>query len=290
MKLLLIAAALLVASPVFSQATLDRASKEARNGSSQPENPVMSTLARGIIAGNNSLVVSAWGGSLVFEGATNDAFETTFAITDPTADRTITFPNSSGTVALNPAAGDIVFEGATANDFETTLAVTDPTADRTITLPDASGNVYVWENANTKDVNLIFEGATANGFETTVTVTDPTADRTVTVPDKSGTVMLAQAATATAVTADDQAVTPGGNTFLTFTSDDATPANRTITLSATGAVTGQVYVLIGPATNAIQLADSGTAALSAAWEPGANDTLTLVFDGTNFVELARSAN
>ena len=37
---------------------------------------------------------------LVFEGATVDASETTFAITDPTADRTITFPDQSGTVVL----------------------------------------------------------------------------------------------------------------------------------------------------------------------------------------------
>ena len=39
-------------------------------------------------------------GNLIFEGATKDAYETTLAITDPTADRTITFPDGSGTVAL----------------------------------------------------------------------------------------------------------------------------------------------------------------------------------------------
>jgi hypothetical protein len=38
-------------------------------------------------------------GNISFEGSTDDAFETTFAITDPTADRTITFKNESGTVA-----------------------------------------------------------------------------------------------------------------------------------------------------------------------------------------------
>ena len=37
---------------------------------------------------------------LVFEGATSDGFETTLAITDPTADRTITLPDASGTVCL----------------------------------------------------------------------------------------------------------------------------------------------------------------------------------------------
>ncbi len=37
---------------------------------------------------------------LAFEGATDDTQETTFAITDPTADRTITFPDASGDVSL----------------------------------------------------------------------------------------------------------------------------------------------------------------------------------------------
>ena len=39
-------------------------------------------------------------GSLVFEGATADGFETTLTVADPTAGRTITLPNDTGTVAL----------------------------------------------------------------------------------------------------------------------------------------------------------------------------------------------
>jgi hypothetical protein len=45
--------------------------------------------------------------SIVFEGATADSFETTLQVTDATADRTITFPDATGTVALTsdiPAA------------------------------------------------------------------------------------------------------------------------------------------------------------------------------------------
>ena len=38
--------------------------------------------------------------SIVFEGATADDFETTLTVTDPTADRTITLPNATGTVVL----------------------------------------------------------------------------------------------------------------------------------------------------------------------------------------------
>ncbi len=48
----------------------------------------------------NSTVNPAFGSSITFEGATANDFETTLAITDPTADRTITFPDATGTVAL----------------------------------------------------------------------------------------------------------------------------------------------------------------------------------------------
>lgn len=41
------------------------------------------------------------GASITFEGATANDYETTFTVTDPTADRTITFPNATGTVALS---------------------------------------------------------------------------------------------------------------------------------------------------------------------------------------------
>jgi len=47
------------------------------------------------------------GGDIILEGATADAYETTITATDPTADRTITLPDATGTVALTsdvPAA------------------------------------------------------------------------------------------------------------------------------------------------------------------------------------------
>ena len=40
------------------------------------------------------------GRDLIFEGATADAFETTVRVTDPTADRTVTIPDLSGTIQL----------------------------------------------------------------------------------------------------------------------------------------------------------------------------------------------
>ena len=43
-------------------------------------------------------------GTIVFEGATADAYETTLTVTDPTADRTITFPNETGTVLTDASS------------------------------------------------------------------------------------------------------------------------------------------------------------------------------------------
>lgn len=92
---------------------------------------------------------------LILEGATADAYETTIAVTDPTADRTVTIPDASGAVmlstggvvgtenAVSGVSNGFEFEGATADAYETTLTVTDPTADRTVTLPDATGTVAI---------------------------------------------------------------------------------------------------------------------------------------------------
>ena len=99
----------------------------------------------------NSTVNPAFGTSITFEGATADSYETTLQVTDPTADRTITLPNVTGTVITTGNLSDITdigvftstitMEGSTADAFELTLSAGDPTADRTITFPDATGTV-----------------------------------------------------------------------------------------------------------------------------------------------------
>ena len=54
------------------------------------------------------------GGSIIFEGATDDGFETTLAVTDPTTDRTITLPNATGTVSLIDATETLTNKTLTA--------------------------------------------------------------------------------------------------------------------------------------------------------------------------------
>ena len=50
-----------------------------------------------------------------FEGATDDAYETTLTVADPTADRTITLPNETGTVITSGSTGQVA-TGLIAND------------------------------------------------------------------------------------------------------------------------------------------------------------------------------
>ena len=51
--------------------------------------------------------------NIVFEGATPNAFETTLTVTDPTADRTVTLPDVSGTVITTGNLSDITSIGST---------------------------------------------------------------------------------------------------------------------------------------------------------------------------------
>jgi len=175
----------------------------------------------------NSTVNPAFGSSITFEGTTDNAYETTLQVTDPTADRTITLPNVTGTVITTGNLSDItdigvftstiVMEGSSADAYELTLSAGNPTADRTITFPDSTGTVALIEDLNsslgtvleTSDLSvtvaelnisgnllvpsasIILEGTGADDAnETTLTVTNPTADRTITFQDATGTVVL----------------------------------------------------------------------------------------------------
>ena len=63
-------------------------------------------------------------GSIIFEGATDDGFETTLTVVDPTADRTISLPNTSGTVVVSGDGGFTVADGGTIGSTSATDALT----------------------------------------------------------------------------------------------------------------------------------------------------------------------
>ena len=65
---------------------------------------------------NNEFTNIELGGSIIFEGATADAAETTLGVADPSQDRTVTIPNATGFVALfavDPGSGPTATISAT---------------------------------------------------------------------------------------------------------------------------------------------------------------------------------
>ena len=65
--------------------------------------------------------------SIIFEGATPDAYETTLSVTDPTADRTITIPNITGTLVTTGDTGSVtngMLAGSIANDKLSNSSIT----------------------------------------------------------------------------------------------------------------------------------------------------------------------
>ena len=134
---------------------------------------LMNTEVTGIKDGTTTFA-----SSITFEGATDDAHETTLAVTDPTADRTITFPDASGTVV--------------------TTTATQTLTNKTLTNPTINAGTFSGTFTGTMDATaivlsgaspIVFEGASADAHETTLGIVDPTADRVVSLPNATDTLV-----------------------------------------------------------------------------------------------------
>jgi hypothetical protein len=255
----------------------------------------------------NSTVNPAFGSSITFEGATANDFETTLAITDPTADRTITLPDVTGTVITTGNLSDITnigvftstitMEGSTANDFELTLSAGDPTADRTVTFPDATGTV-----ALTSDITV--SASSTNTFSNksislgSNTVTGTTAEFNAALTDSNfvttgdtGTVTSTMIADGTIVDGDvsasaaiAQSKISGLTTDLAAkasASDLTTHTGATEAHGATGAVVGTTNTqtltnktLTSPVVSGLTLSD-GSIVLEGATANDFETTLTV---------------
>lgn len=67
-------------------------------------NTTAPTFSGGVVISSGNLELPT---QIIFEGTTTDGFETTLTLVDPTADRTITLPNVSGTVVTTGDTGSI---------------------------------------------------------------------------------------------------------------------------------------------------------------------------------------
>jgi predicted heme/steroid binding protein len=188
-------------------------------------------------------LVNVSGASIVVEGATANDFETTLTVTDPTADRTVTFQDASGTVAYlasptftgvpaapTAAADTNTTQVATTAYVQTELAalssdsITDADGDTKIQVEEGSDeDIIRFDTAGTERMSIGATGVvtivgdlTVNGTTTTVNST------TLTVDDKN--IEIGSVASPSDTTADGGGITLKGASDKTWNWVNATDA------------------------------------------------------------------
>ena len=219
---------------------------------------LMNTEVTGIKDGTTTFA-----SSIVFEGATADAHETTLTVTDPTADRTITFPDASGTVV--------------------TTTATQTLTNKTLTSPTINAGTFSGTFTGTMDATslvlsgaspLVFEGASADAHETTLGIVDPTADRTVSLPNATDTLV----GKATTDTFTNKTIDLDSNTFTGSLAEFNSALQSDSFVSLTGSETLTNKTLTSPTINGGTFSGSftGTQDLTGLVMSGASP---LVFEG-----------
>jgi hypothetical protein len=188
--------------------------------------------------------------SIVFEGSTADDYETTLTVTDPTADRTITLPNATGTVVLDTLAQTL-----------TNKILTSPTISGSPVITGLSSAGMSASSATPKDyVDAILGSATAAATSAASAAASATAAAT-SASSASASATSATASASAAATSATSAATSATNaaTSATNAATSATSAAASATAAATSA-TSAGNSATAAATSATSAANSATTA------------------------------
>ena len=154
---------------------------------------------------------------LTFEGDTADAYETILAITDPTADRTITIPDASGTIVTT-----------TATQTLTNKTLTSPTLTSAVLNTAVSGSAVLDEDD--MDSNSATKVATQQSVKAYVDAQITAQDLDVT--SDSGTIAIdLNSETLTIAGGTNVTTTGSGNNISIATSTDVVTLTSTSTLT-----------------------------------------------------------
>ncbi len=178
--------------------------------------------------------------SIVFEGATADAYETTLTVVDPTQDNTITMPNTTGTVVI-----------ATAVQTLTNKTLTSPTISGSPVITGLSSAGMSASSATPKDyVDSILGSATAASTSAASAATSAASAATSAGSSETSAIASASSATASASSA-------------TAAATSATSAAASATAAATSATSAETSATAA-ATSATSAATSATSAAASA--------------------------
>ena len=192
---------------------------------------------------NPSITGAGVDASIVFEGATADAHETTLTVVDPTQDNTITLPNTTGTVVLD-----------TATQTLTNKTLTSPTISGSPVITGLSSAGMSASSATPKDyVDSILGSATAASTSAASAATSATSAATSATSASNSATASATSATASATSATAAA------TSATSAASSATAAAT----SATSAAASESAVATSATSAATSASSASTSASSA---------------------------
>ena len=190
------------------------------------------------IAWKAPAAVGVFESSIVFEGATADDYETTLTVADPTADRTITLPNVSGTVVTSGDTGTVTAT-MLASDSVTTVKITDANVTAAKLATDSVTTAKITD-ANVTEAKLAADSVTtAKITDSNVTAAKLAADSVTTAKILDANVTDAKLAANSVTNAKiaDSAVNTAEIADSAVTTAKITDLNVTTGKLADGAVT-----------------------------------------------------
>ena len=127
---------------------------------------ITSVTASGTVSAGNIVVTED--GTIVFEGATDNANETTLTVADPSGDRTITLPDATGTVVLADATQTLTNKSIVATQLTGTI----DNARLNFSFGISNGNVPTFTSGVADDDFLRVNGTNIEGRSASAVATD----------------------------------------------------------------------------------------------------------------------
>jgi hypothetical protein len=210
--------------------------------------------------------------SIVFEGATADAYETTLTVVDPTQDNTITMPNTTGTIVIanavqtltNKTMGDVLNAGG----FKITNLATPTDASDAVRKDFADAQVAA---AATSAASAASSATAAASSATTAAASVATIAGYASAAATSATSASASA-TAAATSASSASTSAGSSETSAIASATSASASASSATAAATSATSAAASATAAATSATSAAASATAAATSATSAAASAT------------------